>query len=356
MLALEATACGRRSSHAQRGGVVTAKSDDQFAVGALAFARYCAVCHGADAKGYVADHAPSLVSATFLESASDEFIARGIREGRPGTAMAPYAKGRGGPLDEDELAAVVAFLRSFGPGRVRLPGTAVLGDPTRGEAVYAANCKACHGTRTDRGFAVHLGNAALLSAGNDAFLRYAVVHGRPGTPMPPFEGTLRETELDDVVATLRTWAVREPARPATAREPPPLEHVVINPTGKDPHLELRQDRFVPIEDVKRALDAKERMVIIDARAASDWFTMHIPGSISVPYYLLSRLDTLPRDDTWIVAYCACPHHVSGVVVDELRKRGYRHTAVLDEGILEWKKRGYPIAGDGPITEPVVRSH
>jgi cytochrome c oxidase cbb3-type subunit 3/ubiquinol-cytochrome c reductase cytochrome c subunit len=73
--------------------------------------------------------------------------------------------------------------------------------------------------------------------------------------------------------------------------------------------------------------------------------MRIPGSISVPYYAFSRLDELPRDGTWIMAYCACPHHASGVVVDELRKRGFPYTAVLDEGILEWKKRGYPIAGE-----------
>ncbi|MEP7121843.1 MAG: hypothetical protein ABJE95_13065, partial [Byssovorax sp.] len=33
------------------------------------------------------------------------------------------------------------------------------------------------------------------------------------------------------------------------------------------------------------------------------------------------------------------------VVDELRKRGFKHTAVLDEGILEWKKREYPTLSD-----------
>jgi len=88
-------------------------------------------------------------------------------------------------------------------------------------------------------------------------------------------------------------------------------------------------------------------VIIDARAASDWYVMHIPGSIPIPYYMLARLDALPRDGTWITAYCACPHHASGAIVDELRKRGFPHTAVLDEGILEWKKRGYPT-----VSEPV----
>ena len=58
--------------------------------GAPLYDRYCALCHGKDGKGYAADNAPSLVNPTFLESATDSFIASSIREGRPGTAMAAY--------------------------------------------------------------------------------------------------------------------------------------------------------------------------------------------------------------------------------------------------------------------------
>jgi cytochrome c oxidase cbb3-type subunit 3 len=321
----------------------------RFAAGASAWTRYCALCHGKDANGYAADHAPSLVSPTFLESASDEFIARGIREGRPGTAMAAYGKVRGGPLDEDEIAAILTFLRDRGPARMPLPLSAspVVGDPARGDAVYEQHCRSCHGTRAERATAVHLSNATLLASASDAFLRHAVVHGRPGTPMPAFSGVLSGQEIDDAVALLRSWA--RPVRPErkAPAEPPPLGEVVINPGGKAPDFTLRADRYVPIADVKKALDEKRRIVIIDARAPSDWFTTHIPGSISVPYYSFSRLDALPKDGTWITAYCACPHHASGAVVDELRKRGFKNTAILDEGILEWKRRGYPV-GSVPL--------
>jgi rhodanese-related sulfurtransferase/cytochrome c2 len=291
------------------------------------------------------------VTATFLESASDEFITRGIREGRPGTAMAPYAKLRGGPLDDVEIGAIIAFLRDRGPVRLKLPTSGVLGDQARGEAIYDAHCKACHGTRTERATAVHLANTALLSAASDAFLRYAVAHGRPGTPMPSFHGVLREDDIDNVVSFLRSWAVPpEPVRPVQP-EPPPLGQPVLNPKGASPDFTLREDRYVPIDDVKRALEEKKRLVIIDARAVPDWISMHIPGSISVPYYSFSRLDSLPKDGTWITAYCACPHHASGAVVDELRRRGFKRTAILDEGILEWKKRGYPIESEPPLPAP-----
>jgi cbb3-type cytochrome c oxidase subunit III len=325
-------------------------TEPTFERGARAYAKYCALCHGETATGYAADHAPSLVSATFLATATNEYIARGIKEGRPGTAMAGYAKARGGPLEDDEVLAIITFLRDKGPAAVRLPTATIAGDAARGQAIYEETCQRCHGTRTDRGDAVHLANPTLLSTATDQFLRYAIVHGRSPSPMPAFAGVLDDTQIDDVVTHLRSWT-SAPPRPPQMADPPPLgKDFIINPRGKNPDFKPRQDRFIPIEEVKRALDEKKRMVILDARAASDWLAMHITGSVSSPYYLTARLDAMPKDGTWILAYCACPHHASGVVVDELKKRGFTHTAILDEGVLEWKKRGYPIVtamGEAP---------
>ena len=120
---------------------------------------------------------------------------------------------------------------------------------------------------------------------------------------------------------------------------------VINPSGKHPKFTLRDDRFVSVEQVKKALDAKQRIVIIDARASSDWIQFHIPGALSVPYHDRAQLDRVPNDGTWVVAYCACPHHASGEVVDALRAKKYPHTAVMDEGILFWKDHGFPLVGE-----------
>ena len=328
---------------------LSASRETRREAGAAAYARYCALCHGRDAKGYAADNAPSLVSTTFLETASDGFLAKAIREGRPGTAMSGYGKGRGGPLDDEAVDAIITFLRDHNPSPVKLPASPVLGDAARGEAVFEASCKGCHGTRTQRGTAVMLHNPNLLGTASDAFLRYAIVHGRPGTPMPGFGGILSEGDIDDVVAAMRSWAT--PAAAARQNLPePPRGPVVIHPEGQNPDFTLRNGLYVPIDDVKKALDEKKKIVIIDARAVPDWYDSHIPGAISVPYYLFDRLDDLPKDGTWITAYCACPHHASGEVVAELRRRGFPKTAILDEGILVWKQRGYPTVGEpgGPV--------
>src|SRR4029077_20460200 len=73
-----------------------------------------------------------------------------------------------------------------------------------------------------------------------------------------------------------------------------------------------------------------------------WSSLHIAGAISTPDYDAKALDDIPNDGTWVLAYCACPHHVSGEVVAALRKRGYKHTAVIDEGVFAWQQKGYPV--------------
>jgi mono/diheme cytochrome c family protein/rhodanese-related sulfurtransferase len=327
----------------------------------------CAPCHGADAKGYAADHAPSLVNPTFLESASDDFLHRSIAMGRPGTSMGAYGKARGGPLDDAGVDRLVHYLREQGPAARALP-PATAGDPDAGAAIYAARCVSCHGDRKTRGEAMALTNPGLLAAASDAFLRHAIVHGRPGTKMEAFAGALSDRDIDNVVSYIRAVGNVAP-EVGLLPEPTGKEPLVINPSGKAPSFKLRADpcppvlpgavssckpdpRFVSVDQVARAVAARQRLVIIDARPTSEWRRVHIAGAVSIPYHELTRLAELPRDGTWIVAYCACPHHLSGIVVDELRKRGYAHAAVLDEGINDWHRRGFPvIAADGVPLPP-----
>ncbi|MBP9202841.1 MAG: c-type cytochrome [Kofleriaceae bacterium] len=311
--------------------------------GRTAFAKYCALCHGPAARGYAADNAPSLVNPTFLATVEDSFLMASIKEGRPGTAMAGYARDLGGPLDDTQIQQVIAFLRWQGPARQELPVVAASGDRGRGRTVYDQHCAKCHGTPGKRGEYLHLAQSILLRNVTDAFLRHAIAVGRPGTPMVAWAGTLTAAQIEDVVALLRSWeGVKPPPPLPKLTTPTGKEPVVLHPKGKAPAWKLRDARFVAADDVVKAYRQKRRMVLLDARPASDWMRMHIPGAVSVPHYDLSRLDDVPKDGTWVVAYCACPHHASGEVVDELRRRGYKNTAVLDEGILVWQQRGYPI--------------
>ncbi len=317
--------------------------------------RLCATCHAADRSGYKSDNAPSLRTTTFLASASDAFLTEAITRGRPGTAMPAYGRALGGPLATPDVDALLAFLRAGSPPAVQPPAPRP-GNVAVGDAIYLSTCVRCHGTQTQRSTAVHLANPVFLQTASDAFLRYAVAEGRLPTSMVAWKTTLNDKQIDDVVAYVRSMAVPPPV-PAT---PPPLPPavprtgpIVINHRGRAPNFTLKAGLYVSIDDVKAALDAKRRLIIVDARPPSDYLNLHITGAISTPYYDVKSLDDLPKDGTWIIAYCACPHHLSGSVVDELRRRGYANSAVLDEGIFAWQQKKYPVVAAPGMQSPAA---
>lgn len=316
--------------------------------GPAMYSTLCAHCHGPDATGYAADHAPSLVNPTFLESASDLYLHRSIEGGRPGTSMAAYARSEGGPLGGAAIDRLVAWIRSHGPSAGALAPAVAHGDSARGLTIYAARCQRCHGDLKTRGADVWLANPAFLEVASDAFLQHAILAGRPGTDMVPFRGTLDSLEVADVVASIRS--MQRPIDDSKLPPPTGKEPLFAYPQGRPPELPLRDNRYVGVDQVRRALEEHRKLVIIDARPESDWRLVHITGAVSIPYYRVERLAEIPKD-AWAVAYCACPHHLSGAVVDSMRTRGYTHAYVLDEGILEWERRGYPIVAAPGTTLP-----
>jgi len=313
------------------------------------YAQYCALCHGDERQGYAADNAPSLRSRSLLSTADGGFMYASIAYGRPGTAMAGYLDSQGGPMTGADIGQLLRWLWQQGglsdDDVLELPGDPVEGDVALGASLYQRECAECHGAQGEGISAPALGNPMLLARASDSFLRYAIAEGRDGTPMPAYRDRLSAAQIDALTAFLRSRASGwEAPTVALRRAPTPAEYV-LNPTGHTPEFTLRENRFVPAAEVVEAMSSGARMVLLDARAMSDWQRAHIPGAVPVPYY--SQPDTfasdLPNDGTWIIAYCACPHAASGVVVDTLRRLGFPRTAIIDEGILVWTQRGYPIA-------------
>jgi rhodanese-related sulfurtransferase/cytochrome c553 len=228
--------------------------------------------------------------------------------------------------------------------KVELSTESIVGDASNGKTLYDKNCASCHGLKGEGVSAPALGNPMFLATASDAFLRYAISEGRDSTPMQSFKGKLKEVEIMDLVAYIRSRASGWNAPEAVAITEPLPENYVLNPKGKTPTFTLRDKQYVSSEQVLQALRDSVRMVILDARSKAGWHQAHIPGAISIPYY--DEPDTfikhLPNDSTYIVAYCACPHAASLRVVRTLKRFGFKNTAILDEGILVWTQRGYPL--------------
>jgi cytochrome c oxidase cbb3-type subunit 3 len=82
----------------------------------------------------------------------------------------------------------------------------------RGAALYQQYCEFCHGD-VGQGYvsdnATALGNPEFLRIAGDELLATAIRYGRPGTVMSAWgevkAGPLSDTDIDDLVAFIRTW-------------------------------------------------------------------------------------------------------------------------------------------------------
>ncbi len=311
------------------------------------YANMCAVCHGNAGQGYKADEAPRLAQPDFLATVTDDYLEAAIAHGRTGTTMSAWSRERGGPLNQADLGALIAFIRTWDKKpRVVLDERPPRGDFARGALTFLHECEKCHGARGAGGPNVHIGGQELLESASTGFLRHAIQMGRPGTIMPAFGDKLGESGVEDLLSLLATWKAQGPIvpRPAVSARPPtpplPLGPVPLNPNGPAPIGFERFPKTTHADVVKAQLDRHARMVLMDARAPSDYVREHITGAVSVPFYDPSPyFDALPKN-AWLVAYCSCPHAESTTLAQKLADKGFRQVTVLDEGLLVWKRKNY----------------
>ena len=129
---------------------------------------------------------------------------------------------------------------------------------------------------------------------------------------------------------------------------------------------LAESRLAEVEQIKRRfLEGREGMepvdrdalikrvhegtvIVLDVRPTEEYQAGHIPGAISIPLKELQRhLSELPQDQE-IAAYCRGPYCVLAVqAVEMLRTKGYKAVR-LEEGILDWRAMGFPIAVDDEV--------
>jgi cytochrome c oxidase cbb3-type subunit 3 len=81
-----------------------------------------------------------------------------------------------------------------------------------GEKVYQQQCTTCHGN-TGKGEGAQpgtaLNNQHFLSTVSDKDLSNYIKHGRSGTQMPGYKSTIKDMDLKDLVAYIRSWQSEE---------------------------------------------------------------------------------------------------------------------------------------------------
>jgi mono/diheme cytochrome c family protein len=96
----------------RRANATALQQQAQITTGTQLWGLNCAECHGKMGQGI---SAPALNSQQFLTSVTDAQMTNIIRGGIPGTAMPAWLTDYGGPLTDQEIAALVTYIRSWEP-------------------------------------------------------------------------------------------------------------------------------------------------------------------------------------------------------------------------------------------------
>ena len=169
----------------------------------------CGLCHGEEGEGYLSPKANALTNRDFIATASDEFLAIAIEQGRPETKMSAYGTQWLGPLDTQGVADLISFLRSYQEDEISLDDTWTPardgGELASGLELYELHCSFCHGVSAEGDAALSLNNPTFLSSASDDFLRYAIARGRRGTVMGAYDTSLSAKEIADLVLAIRSF-------------------------------------------------------------------------------------------------------------------------------------------------------
>ncbi|WP_426750829.1 molybdopterin-synthase adenylyltransferase MoeB [Myxococcus sp. Y35] len=101
-------------------------------------------------------------------------------------------------------------------------------------------------------------------------------------------------------------------------------------------------REVSVEDVKRLLDARAPVKLLDVRESDEYAGGRLPGALHIPRgYLELRVESLLRRDEEVVVYCAGGTR-SALAVRTLKELGYERVASLAGGYNRWSDAALPV--------------
>lgn len=117
------------------------------------------------------------------------------------------------------------------------------------------------------------------------------------------------------------------------------------------HFERKLAHETDAWDLNALIQAREDVVVIDARSPEAFAKEHIPGAINIPHRTMSAETTRDIDRrALMVTYCdgiGCNASTKGAL--GMARLGFRVKELIG-GIAWWKRDGYPtdgVAGTGP---------
>jgi mono/diheme cytochrome c family protein len=155
----------------------------------------CATCHGSQGEGGVG---MPLNSQDLLKNTSDAILFSIIRSGVPMTQMPAWSVDYGGPLTDQDIRHVVAFIRDWEDEAPLIETPVFEPSAERGALIFSNTCTTCH----------EIAEPRLASLDPETF-QAAVVNGLPARGMPAYNGLLTDEQMQDLIALKDAWGQGE---------------------------------------------------------------------------------------------------------------------------------------------------
>src|ERR1700729_2297261 len=123
-------------------------------------------------------------------------------------------------------------------------------------------------------------------------------------------------------------------------------------TYSDLIAQARKDtKEVSLDALKKRLEAREPMTLLDVREKEEFRAGFIPGAVSIPrgFLEIQVEGKLPDKDAKIVAYCAGGTR-SALAAKTLAELGYTNVETANPGFTRWKDLGYPVELPAQLTD------
>ena len=204
----------------------TAAQGTSTEVGQNLFAQYCSGCHGEFGEGGPNPTRPGDViapisSAEYLQTRDDITLRSIISQGQPNFGMSPFGSAYGGPLDDEQVDAIVAFLRAWQanppvelPPEIPQTTIAITGGELFGEL-----CAQCHGEQGQGGIGPALSNPTFQSDNTDQQIFDTINLGHPATPMIAWGEVLTSDQIESLVGFIRGLEKSDDSTPGSAPAP-----------------------------------------------------------------------------------------------------------------------------------------
>jgi molybdopterin/thiamine biosynthesis adenylyltransferase/rhodanese-related sulfurtransferase len=113
----------------------------------------------------------------------------------------------------------------------------------------------------------------------------------------------------------------------------------------------KRTKQVSLDELKRRIEAGEKMVLVDVREKDEWRGGYLPGAVSIPrgFLEIQAEQKLPDKNARIVAYCAGGTR-SALAAATLQELGYANVETANPGFVRWKDLGYPVEMPAQLTD------